>query len=365
MSGSTIALDVNTAASASRGCPAPSARSSCPSTPPWLVPVSRPTLAAEPNSDRSTVFRYIYIMMFPSLDTFRISKRDSLPAQSKTSHSKSKPNHFPPTPFDISPATFGRAIPDQYSSLRAPALNHQSSYGSLTKRDPFARIGHTVSASFSGSIASFQRPSLPWLNQTVTHRRSSSGSSFGTDFFVESTPPQRKTIVTGPPANGHSSAGEELTPADSLSNYSDPNLVPLDATPPPVPALPLHYRKGVKVAMPLHKAYLSEPESGYDSPDASTPVPAPFPAHPSLRPPTRDRTAGAPLPNPDDTGDEEDNDHVGSLPGQPFGFGNHRSMNNIGGKKADKMLGLNSDAKLCSLFMISGVGPVSPSNPCQ
>lgn len=310
-------------------------------------------------------------MIFPSLDTLRLAKRNSNPIrtdsyQSSQSHYTTKSSHFRPTPIDTKFVTRNRKpIPDhqgyhkrRHASLRSE-LKSQPSYGSLVKRDPFVRLGHSVAASFSGSLGTFSRPALPWLTQSQvparTHRRSHSESSFGTDFYVEPTPRDPNPSYPSVSHRAYPAIEHELTPADSLSNWSLDKITRSPSSKPPVPLIPLQHRHFRTMPPPVIN-YPSEPESDYDSPAPKNT----FPIHPAHKTSLRSRRRAEAEFSPGDDYGVEDEDLVPSLPREIFGFGNNRSMNNVGGKmKVDKMLGLETDAKLCSLFMISGVGPVS------
>lgn len=57
--------------------------------------------------------------------------------------------------------------------------------------------------------------------------------------------------------------------------------------------------------------------------------------------------------------EEENFDHLRSLPQEGVDFGHDRSVSNVGKIKADKMLGLDPDRHLATMYLISGPPKVS------
>lgn len=288
------------------------------------------------------------------LDTVRQSKFDppSPPIDTYTCLPfKHNANHFRSTPTTYISVGRDKPIPPRNSSLATTDIVNTSSFDSLKKRETFVRAGHSFSKSISNSIGSLKRPGLPWATQPGAegHRRSGSDTSFGTD-FPNQNPPRHSSHFTSTARQTYPAFNDELTPGDSSSNWSVDRITRSPSPPPLVPPIPFHLRSHRNRAnMPSPPVLRADSD---DSPDNNV-----FPSHPTHRASTGPRRHGA--YSSAGAYDEEDEDLVTSLPGERFGFGTHRSSNNVGGKaKVDKMLGLDSNAKLCSLFMISGVGPV-------
>ena len=305
-----------------------------------------------------------------------------------------RPSHFrtPPIDFIDSRASSPRLLDSTAASIQLGqahqdgsqrTLKPQSSFSSLTKVDPFARIGTSLSATLKPG----QRSDRP-----------DSVASFGTDFvtgLLSIPPPPRQIQIANeppqPPSRPHSvkkpSALNKRTTSlrqpsnTSLSSYEAPpdNLLPFpkpSATPKSVRSA--SGRRDIPPVPMVDGKYADYGSASYKTPAANGHGQR-YESQRSTTPRLNTRTTSLgttpthhgsvnhkpmpPLPsiNVDEDYAGEHHDTVPSLPNSAFDFGHNRSISNAGRfkGKSDKVLGLDPNTRLCSLFMISGVRKVS------
>ena len=332
-------------------------------------------------------------MLFPAFDTLRL-KASASSSSSSTHSQQTRPSHFrtPPIDFIDSRASTPHLLDSTAASIRlGPALDGsqrtlkpQSSFSSLTKVDPFARIGTSLSTSLNvGKSTGVQRSDRD---------RPDSVQSFGTDFVtgllsippppaVLENPPSRHSSVRKPSALAKRTTSLRQPSNTSLSSYEAPpdNLLPFpkpSATPksvrstsgrrdiPPVPMVDAKYADYGSTSYRTPATATTRFDSQRSSPgNRLASRTTPLGTSPAATPTANTRKPMPPLPsiNVDEDYAGEHHDTVPSLPNSAFDFGHNRSISGAGRLKgkSDKVLGLDPNTRLCSLFMISGVRKVS------